>query len=57
MSILFTNRRVIHLRLVDVFEWIRNTAENLDNTWTISRYAGTILEYHTLPMGLCVNVC
>jgi len=27
MSTLFTNRRVTHLKFVDVFEWIRNAGE------------------------------
>ena len=29
MSILFTNRRVTHLRFIDAFEWIRNAGENI----------------------------
>jgi hypothetical protein len=31
MSILFTNRRVTHLRFIDAFEWIRNAGEK---DWT-----------------------
>jgi hypothetical protein len=48
MSILFTNIRVTHLRFIDAFQWIQNTAENQDSTGTISIYAGIVLEYHTL---------
>jgi hypothetical protein len=51
MSTLFTNRRVTHLRFIDAFEWIWNTAEYLDSIGTILRYAKTVSEYHTFPRG------
>jgi hypothetical protein len=52
MSILFTNRRVTHLRFIDAFEWIRNAGENTGQHMDcFDKTAGIVSVYQNSARG------
>jgi hypothetical protein len=57
MSMLFTNRRVTHLRFVIVFEWIRYSNRITGQYKGCFRKAPRLFRYMEITQGVFVNVC